>query len=95
MAPIYINAENGSAKKIMETIVSDNITTEANRPVVIVGRTSHFLLSFKKGEVTLSIFEESDSKLVKLASFNYCYIAIEPIVEAFCLLMGNLGVDLG
>ena len=95
MAPIYINAENGSAKKIMETIVSDNITTEANRPVVIVGRTSHFLLSFKKGEVTLSIFEESDSKLVKLASFNYRSLAIEPIVEAFCLLMGNLGVDLG
>lgn len=94
MAPIYINAESTSAKKIMETIVSDNITTEANRPVVIVGRTSHFLLSFKKGEVTLSIFEESDSKLNKLASFNYRYIAIEPIVEAFCLLMGNLGVDL-
>lgn len=94
MAPIYINADNASAKKIVETIVSDNITTETNRPVVIVGRTSHFLLSFKRGEVTLSIFEESDSKLVKLASFNSRCVAVEPIVEAFCLLMGNLGVDM-
>lgn len=94
MAPIYINADNASAKKIVETIVSDNLTVESNRPVVVVGRTSHFYISFKKGEVTLSIFEESDSKLVKLASFNSRYVAVEPIIEAFCLLMGNLGVDL-
>ena len=94
MAPIYVNAENTSAKKILETVVSDNITVESNRPIVIVGRTSHFLVSFKKGEVALSLFEESDSKLIKLASFNSRCVAVEVIVEAFCLLMGNLGVDL-
>lgn len=94
MAPIYINAADTAAKKIVEMTVSDNIKVEANRPIVIVGYTSHFLISFKKGEVSLSIFEDDDSKLTKLASFNYRYIAIEPIVEAFCLLMGNLGVDM-
>lgn len=94
MAPIYI-AENASARKTLETAVSDNLTAEATRPIVIVGHTSHFHISFKKGEVTLSLFEEGDSKLTKLASFNSYYVAVEVIVEAFCLLMSNLGVDLG
>ena len=59
MAPIYISADNTSAKKTMETIVSDNLTVESNRPIVIVGRTSHFYISFKKGEVTLYIFDKA------------------------------------
>lgn len=94
MAPIYI-AERASEKKTLETVVSDSLTLGANRPIVIVGYAAHFLISFKKGEVILSLFEESDSRLIKLASFNSYYMAVEPIVEAFCLLMGNLGVDLG
>ena len=95
MAPIYISTENTSAKKILMDVAADATTMEAARPIVVVGRMSHFHISFKRGEATLSLFEESDSKLSKLASFNYRYIAIDVIVEAFCLLMGNLGVDLG
>lgn len=95
MAPIYINAEASSARKTLETIVSDSLTIGGTRPIVIVGRMSHFHISFKKGEVTLSLFEESDSKLTKLASFNSYYVAVEPILEAFCLLIGNLGDNLG
>lgn len=95
MAPIYINAENTSARKILMDVAADATAVETARPLIVVGKSTHFEVSFKQGKATLSLFEESDSKLVKLASFNYRYIAIDVIVEAFCLLMGNLGVDLG
>lgn len=95
MAPIYINAENTSAKKIFMDEAADATTVKTARPLIVVGKTGHFEVSFKQGKATLSLFEENDSRLTKLAEFNYCYIAIDVIVEAFCLLMSNLGVDLG